>query len=111
MNNNYRIEQVSRSGKNVVIAGLIAAHCLAVPIAVMAEELRSPCRRNKYNTAASSPTFDQYRNIITGEYDQSKDSLEEALSNVYARLINYQEPLGPDFEKVLHDNLWNLYES
>lgn len=26
------------------------------------------------------------------------------------RLAATQEPLGPEFEKVLHDNLWGLYE-
>lgn len=26
------------------------------------------------------------------------------------RFVESQEPLGPEFEKVLHDNLWELYE-
>lgn len=34
-----------------------------------------------------------------------------ALHHAYAQLAADQEPLGHDFEKVLHENRWNLYES
>lgn len=28
----------------------------------------------------------------------------------FLKLLELQEPLGAEFEKVLHDNLWELYE-
>lgn len=34
----------------------------------------------------------------------------EAISQVYTELLAKQQPLGYEFSKVLHDNLWNLYE-
>jgi hypothetical protein len=27
------------------------------------------------------------------------------------QFVNSQEPLDPEFEQILHDNLWDLYES
>ena len=41
-------------------------------------------------------------------------SHKEARSNLKQELlrefVNYQEKLGTEFEKVLHDNSWELYE-
>lgn len=34
---------------------------------------------------------------------------QEFLSNL-EEFVKTQEPLGGEFEKVLHDNLWDLYE-
>jgi hypothetical protein len=36
--------------------------------------------------------------------------LDEVVSNLYKKLIKEQESLGPEFSKVLYDNLWELYE-
>lgn len=35
----------------------------------------------------------------------------KALHSTYIQLASHQEPLGHDFEKVIHENRWNLYES
>ena len=35
----------------------------------------------------------------------------KALKGTYTQLATRQEPLGHDFEKVLHENRCNLYES
>jgi len=36
----------------------------------------------------------------------TKKQIDETIAN----FIKKQEPLGEEFEKVLHDNLWELYE-
>lgn len=36
---------------------------------------------------------------------------EKIVSDFYQALQAKQEPLGDEFEKVLHDNLWDLYET
>lgn len=33
------------------------------------------------------------------------------INGFYSKLIHEQESLGKDFEKVIHQNLWDLYES
>jgi hypothetical protein len=45
-----------------------------------------------------------------GEYQQESDRFEVSIAQFYAKLLASQESLGPAFEKVLHENLWNLYE-
>mgnify|MGYP001589188050 CR=1 FL=1 len=32
-----------------------------------------------------------------------------AISDFFSKLLAKQEPLGHDFEKVLYENLWDLY--
>lgn len=39
------------------------------------------------------------------------DKIDPALGNFYENLSAAQKPLGEEFEKVLHDNLWELYET
>ena len=36
-------------------------------------------------------------------------SVELVLSNFYNELLKAQEPLGEPFQKILYDNLWDLY--
>jgi len=35
-------------------------------------------------------------------------SFEETVASFYEQFLTMQEPLGKEFEQVLHDNLWNL---
>ena len=41
---------------------------------------------------------------------KSPDLFVESISNFYAKLVTSQEPLGAEFSRVLHENLWDLYE-
>jgi hypothetical protein len=39
------------------------------------------------------------------------DSAQQELNNFYRRLVENQERLSPEMEKVLHDHLSELYET
>lgn len=41
--------------------------------------------------------------------DMASGGFEADVAAFYERLQKSQEPLGPDFERVLFDNLWDLY--
>ena len=41
--------------------------------------------------------------------DMSDPEFEQIVSKFYEELLSSQEPLGKEFEKVLYDNLWDLY--
>lgn len=60
-----------------------------------------------YNWSAltTNPSFNLEHGTI------ESDSFEKSVGNFYARLLARQEPLGADFEEVLQNNLWDLYES
>jgi hypothetical protein len=53
------------------------------------------------------------RSLDDSEYDlapQEKTAdFEAAVTDFYAKLLANQEPLGKEFERVLHENLWDLY--
>lgn len=65
----------------------------------------------KYNISSISSTFDQYSNIFTGEFSNNYVPFVETITDFYAMLLSSQEQLEPEFEQVLHENLWDLYES
>jgi hypothetical protein len=93
----------------VVIAGLFAAQAfppLAEEGVVAKRNMHLP-----YLSNCTQATFDLYSNPITGNYTPAKSTFEQKIGNFYAKLSAKQEPLGADFEKVLYDSLWDLYES
>lgn len=36
--------------------------------------------------------------------------MTEELTNLFSDLAKKQQPLGPEFEKILYENLWDLYQ-
>lgn len=38
------------------------------------------------------------------------DNFEQVIHDFYSELLAHQEPLGEQFEAVLFNNLWDLYE-
>lgn len=75
---------------------------------VAAQEIRPALQRN-YSSKDEMPTFDTYASMM-GEYTLAV-GLKQVVGDVYATLLAKQEPLGAVFEKVLYENLWDLYES
>lgn len=66
---------------------------------------------HSYVAASNSATYDPTGNPLTEVYSTSAPlNFEQAISDFYAQLLAKQEPLGEDFEKILNDNLWDLYE-
>ena len=54
-------------------------------------------------------TYSLYQNAFTGDYQSRSLDFEGSMMNFYASLLTKQESLGADFEKVLYNNLWDLY--
>lgn len=68
----------------------------------------------KANVVASfigvSATASQYGNaLLTASPKTETAGFEESVTSFYSSLVSKQEPLGKEFERVLHNNLWNLY--
>ena len=64
-----------------------------------------------YLTSSEPSTHDQYSNIFSGEFIPTLDPLIDVITDIYANLLANQESLEPEFEQILHANLWDLYES
>lgn len=69
-----------------------------------------PVLPSLYASNLNTLTYNSYTNLLTGEYATPR-KFEEAIETFYARLLTNQEPLGAVFEKVLNENIWDLYES
>lgn len=108
----YSTMQASRSIGSVAIAGFIAYQALAASgDDQLLQFKKMVIKPEPYHSAAAPKSYATYGNFITGEYYQNRYNFEESVGKFYAKLLSNQEPLGADFEKVLYDNLWDLYES
>lgn len=67
--------------------------------------------RSAHTSSGLSPTYDQHRSSLTREFIVNTDPLVTTMSITYENLLNKQETLGAEFQQVLSDNLWDLYES
>lgn len=109
--NNYRVNN------SALTMGFITASFVATALSLNVHQLpadnlpRQNLKQNSYHSVSVSPTFDQYSNIFSGEFTSSLDPLVEAVTNFYSKLLSSQEHLEPEFEQVLNENLWELYES
>lgn len=110
---NFRYNQASTTYSSVITAGLLAMQALnGTPINSISDQCGDFLLRNSYSLGKNKSTFNSCINSITGEYNPaSAIGFEQSVGNFYARLLGNQEPLGAAFEKVLYDNLWDLYES
>jgi hypothetical protein len=63
-------------------------------------------RNNIISTYVIEPDSESGRRVsVTIEYN-----LDYAIEEFAGNMLDNQQPLGSEFAKVLHDNLWDLYE-
>lgn len=116
MSNNYCQPHYSRTasglGAGLVTASILASMCFPTPhpSADVTPHPFSHLNLSSYDTYATQPTFDQYRNALTRTFDVVSYDFEAKVTKFYSQLLMNQEPLGEKFAKILHENLWDLYE-
>lgn len=109
--------QVSGTANSIAVT--IMSACVAVSLYGGISQTTNYETNNKrinlmqqaYELNGYQPTFDQYRNIYTGHFEPISNKLEMMVTQIYAALIDGQEPLGTEIETILFKNLWNLYEA
>ena len=104
-------DQRSSTFSQVVIAGIMAQALYAIPTQNTTIQQNQPLLQRPYSLDDNKATYSIYRAPITGEYVFASKGFEQSVGDFYARLLARQEPLGAVFEKILHENLWDLYES
>lgn len=117
----YQASQISQTFQTVVIIGLIAGS--SPMFATSHPEICQIKSHAALNEAGHNATYSNgvastlstrlgiSNQIYEGTYLSTlEDNFESAVSRFYAVLTSNQERLGADFEKVLFDNLWDLYD-
>ncbi len=116
MSNSYEPKQLPITNPNVLIvaAGLLASPNLGL------SGISSPSYSSHsggvyqlaYEVQENQSTSSQESNLVSkNRLDNDDREFVGNVSKFYATLAEGQEPLGKEFEKVLHDNLWDLYGS
>lgn len=105
-------DHVSGTFSQVIMAGILVSHMISIPpVKDIPVQGKKPLLQDPYSWNGTNASFNPYRSSITGQLSFAQNTFEEDVGNFYAYLLANQEPLGAEFEKVLYDNIWNLYES
>jgi hypothetical protein len=109
--NSYLINCSSQTVSGLSTLFIATALLVTVQVPLTDKEDFSTIKGSVYSSSAIPATFDQYSNIYSGEFIPDLDPFVEVMSDLYASLIANQERLEPEFELVLNENIWDLYES
>ena len=114
MINNYCTSQVSKTA-SYISAGLIFASMFPVSDLAQRKPVISVRERPFLTLAADSiPSTSAYNKYGVSSHSSIKQesmSFEGEVTDFFQKLSAEQEPLGREFEQVLFDNLWDLYQS
>ncbi|MCB1782205.1 MAG: hypothetical protein KDJ34_19365 [Candidatus Competibacteraceae bacterium] len=115
--NNIRYNNVIGTCSQIVVAGLIASQLIPTGMTYS----RKDTDYMRQSQTEYDPIYNQfsYNQFISDQYSSNfsidksttENIFERSIGDFYAKLLANQEPLGSDFEEVLHNNLWDLYES
>jgi|SRR6516165_461502 hypothetical protein len=99
----YHVEERSGTAGSAVFVLLAASLALVPP---------HPMPRAAFpavNPILRPSTVGQFGNLFPSTYQSQTLDFEGAITAFYATLLAKQQPLGKEFETVLHDNLSDLY--
>jgi hypothetical protein len=98
----------SSLGSLGVAAGFVATQLFLNPAPTsVAERIDRAAPFVDYNLFPS--TFGQYPNLFSSASLAASSGSGYGFEEFYASLLDKQERLGSEFEKVLFENLWKLY--
>ena len=108
----YSTKQTSLTASNAIVYTIFASQLVGGWTALEAQESgEQGLSLLPYEVHASLPSYDQIGKLNSGSFSNDIDQqLMIAVSSFYAQLMERQESLGNEFEQVLHQNLWDLYE-
>jgi hypothetical protein len=106
--NEYHVQTLSGTAASSNIAAIL----LAANLALGSSPPRVTEERNMNIRAVASTVgqFGSHPVAFSSVIAQPRPvEFEKSVASFYSALLANQEPLGRDFEQILHDNLWDLY--
>lgn len=114
MNKDY-VRQTPQTISTVVIAGMLAGTFLPADWDSVPSQSILPFSASNnyaYSYRGTPLTYELSKNVLTGYYPSSVETTFEAVvTSFFEELSSTQESLGYEFEQVLFENLWDLYQS
>ncbi len=115
----YQIEQTSQTFRTVIITGILASTLLPQNWTYdLGSKVLSPFSKSNnfiFLTHGTSPTYEPQTNPLSKShlsYPVFQDAeFEGFLTDFFVNLSSNQESLGFEFEQVLFEQLWDLYQS
>ncbi|MDH3346621.1 MAG: hypothetical protein OEM02_00775 [Desulfobulbaceae bacterium] len=113
--NNYQTKQIVQTFSTVIISGILASTFLSPAHNDTLSLTHQPFTASKNYALLSdgtSPTYEPGGNFQTG-YSPASTEVEVGtiVTSFFSKLSSDQEPLGSEFEQVLFENIWDLYQS
>lgn len=112
--NNY-VKQTPQTIRTVVMFGILASTFLPSNYDNAPSSGILPLSTGNnydYSYRGIPLTHEPSKNDLTGYYPLSIEATFQAVvTNFFGNLSATQEPLGQEFEQVLFENLWDLYQS
>jgi hypothetical protein len=109
---NYSFNHIpSTNSSSAVCVPTLGTALLTGMLLVSIPNENATLQRNDRYATPHNGTYSPLQNAFTGEYARQSDlDFEGSVAAFYATLLGQQEPLGAEFEKILYDNLWALYD-
>ncbi len=113
--NKYINKKISQTFCTVIISGMLTSSMVADISKYEGGQAVPRYAENKnylLHGGGTSLSYEPRKNVFTGTYLSSTTTeFENMITNFFAKLSSAQEKLGAEFERVLFDNLWELYQS
>lgn len=109
--NSYSTNCTPVTAKLVVFYGLLAGSSLPGYSFVPLTEKPQGLYRQFYETRSTSSSCGRIGSYTSESCSEDVDfQFVNAITGLYAWLVEEEKSLGQEFTQVLHDNLWELYE-
>ncbi|WP_200389680.1 hypothetical protein [Thiocapsa imhoffii] len=112
---NYRTVQTAQTFRTVMIGGILAGPCVPTDALSYSEGYNPAFTRScNYNISltGTSSTCEALHDYLSGvAWSAAREPFEALITDFFLELSSKQEPLGSEFEQVLFENLWDLYQS
>jgi hypothetical protein len=95
----------------VGVIAMLVSQTLGIPSLPAPLDCQSSPYLTPFQTSASASLYAQVEGILgVAQVDSLDQEFIKTVSTFYAQLAESQEPLGGDFQRVLDEHLWDLYE-
>ncbi|WP_394752479.1 hypothetical protein [Crenothrix sp.] len=104
-------QQSSTFGSVIIMWGILA--CQLLPISENKTNSAREFKKENNISDNSNSTYSEYNSFTKSnfKYEIVNANFEQIISEFYSKFLINQEPLGEEFESILFNNLWDLYES